>query len=283
MGYKEDLKRVLKQLEETKFTYAVDDDPAYIRRRKAGKEQTAARQDGATADDRARAAGADTSYGRAMRAYLERQRGEADSALRQQYGQQAKKAYDARVTGLEKERDGLKDKVLKEEQKAAAERAAAQERARKEAQRQEELRIKEENKLEIERIRAQAKVEAARLAASKKSGRSSSGGAGSAKKSAGASAAKKGSGAGQKAPAAFDETSGKFRSLAAESHKQYLLGYSRGKESGGEERGRSFGYQQQVRWLYAQVDGDPQKTRALANYLKIPTAYTSEEALGRLY
>ena len=97
------------------------------------------------------------------------------------------------------------------------------------------------------------------------------------------SAAKKGSGAGQKAPAAFDETSGKFRSLAAESHKQYLLGYSRGKESGGEERGRSFGYQQQVRWLYAQVDGDPQKTRALANYLKIPTAYTSEEALGRLY
>ncbi len=77
MGYKEDLKRVLKQLEETKFTYAVDDDPAYIRQRKAGKEQTAARQDGATADDRARAAGADTSYGRAMRAYLERQRGEA--------------------------------------------------------------------------------------------------------------------------------------------------------------------------------------------------------------
>ena len=67
MGYKEDLKRVLKQLEETKFTYAVDDDPAYIRQRKAGKEQTAARQDGATADDRARAAGADTSYGRALR------------------------------------------------------------------------------------------------------------------------------------------------------------------------------------------------------------------------
>ena len=281
MGYKEDLKRVLKQLEETKCTYAVDDDPAYIRQRKAGKEQTAARQDGATADDRARAAGADTSYGRAMRAYLERQRGEADSTLRQQYGQQAKKAYDARVTGLEKERDGLKEKVLKEEQKAAAERAAAQERARKEAQRQEELRIKEENKLEIERIRAQAKVEAARLAASKKSGRSSSGGSGAAKKSADPSAVKKG--AGQKAPAAFDETSGKFRSLAAESHKQYLLGYSRGKESGGEERGRSFCYQQQVRWLYAQVDGDPQKTRALADYLKIPAAYTSEEALGRLY
>ena len=66
-------------------------------------------------------------------------------------------------------------------------------------------------------------------------------------------------------------------------YKRQLLGYSRGKESGGEERGRSFGYQQQVRWLYAQVDGDPQKTRALANYLKIPTAYTSEEALGRLY
>lgn len=276
MGYKEDLKRVLKQLEETKFTYAVDDDPAYIRQRRAGKERTAARQDGATADDRARAAGGDTSYGRAMRAYLERQRGEGDSALRQQYGQQAKKAYDARVSGLEKERDGLKDRVRKEEERAAAERAAAQERARKEAQRQEELRIKEENKLEIERIRAQAKVEAARLAASKKAGRAAGGGSGAAKKGAGSSSTKK-------AAAAFDETSGKFRSLAAESHKQYLLGYSRGKESGGEERGRSFGYQQQVRWLYAQVDGDPQKTRALADYLKIPASYTSEEALARLY
>ena len=119
MSYSQDLKKVLKLLENKKYTYKAEDDEEYNRQAQKNVKTALAKADDQKASAAGSTAGFENSYGRAAAAFLNRSAKEKNEELKREMEQDAKAAFDKEVEALEKQAESLRKKAEIEANKAA--------------------------------------------------------------------------------------------------------------------------------------------------------------------
>ncbi len=119
MSYSQDLKKVLKLLENKKYTYKAEDDEEYNRLALKNVKTAAAKADDQKASAAGNTAGFENSYGRAAAAFLSRSAKEKNEDLKRDMEQDAKADFDKEVAALEKQAESLRKKAENEANKAA--------------------------------------------------------------------------------------------------------------------------------------------------------------------
>lgn len=119
MSYSQDLKKVLKLLENKKYSYKAEEDEEYSRAAQRNMRAALAKADDQKAAAAGNTAGFENSYGRAAAAFLNRSAGEKNEDLKREMEQDAKAAFDKEVAALEKQAESLRKKAESEANKAA--------------------------------------------------------------------------------------------------------------------------------------------------------------------